>query len=182
MSNIIEIKELSFSYNKTPIYENLSLTFEKGKSYGILGKNGVGKSTLINLLMGYLSPKKGECRVFGESAHTLTPHTRKRIALLYEGFITFDYMTIKEVEYFFSRFYEKWDNDQFFYLINLMKLPYERRLSTLSFGQKSQVVLGTLFAQNADLLILDDYSMGLDIGYRFLFIDYLKEYLQKKPR
>ena len=63
-----------------------------------------------------------------------------------------------------------------------MQLNYNQKLSTLSFGQKSQVILGTIFAQNAELLILDDYSLGLDAGYRKLFIEYLKEYIDKKNR
>ena len=59
-----------------------------------------------------------------------------------------------------------------------MKLDFNQKISTLSFGQKSQVILGLIFAQDAKLLILDDYSMGLDAGYRRLFIEYLKNYIE----
>lgn len=176
--DIIQIKDLSHSYGKKTIYDKLNLNIKEGSIYGILGKNGVGKSTLINILMGYLKPKNGECLIFGEPSHNLSTKTKENIALLHEGFVAYDYMTIKEYEKFYAPFYEKWNSSVFYDLVDLMKLNYNQKLSTLSFGQKSQVVLGAIFAQNAKLLILDDYSMGLDAGYRKLFIDYLKDYVK----
>lgn len=177
-NNIIEIKNLSYSYGKKVIYENLNLSIKEGSIFGILGKNGVGKSTLINILMGYIKPKSGECLIFGENSNNLSKKSKNDIALLHEGFIAYDYMNIKQYEEFFAPFYKRWDKRLFYNLVDLMGLDYSQKLSTLSFGQKSQVVLGALFAQNAKLLILDDYSMGLDAGYRTLFIDYLKEYVK----
>ncbi len=176
--NVIEIRNLSHSYGSKIIYENLNLNIQKGSIFALLGKNGVGKSTLINILMGYIKPKSGECLIFKEPSHNISITTKKQIALLHEGFITYDYMTIKEFEVFFAPFYEKWNSSIFYELVDLMNLDYKQKLSTLSFGQKSQVVLGSIFAQDAKLLILDDYSIGLDAGYRRLFIDYLKEYIK----
>ncbi|RXJ60575.1 ABC transporter ATP-binding protein [Candidatus Marinarcus aquaticus] len=175
---IVEIKNLSHNFGLKTIYNNLNLSIKEGSVYGILGKNGVGKSTLINILMGYIKPNHGECLIFGEPSHNLSNQAKKEIALLHEGFISYDYMSIQEFEAFLAPFYEKWDKEIFYNLVDLMELNYEQKLSTLSFGQKSQVVLGAIFAQNAKLLILDDYSMGLDAGYRRLFIDYLKDYIK----
>lgn len=179
MSNkpLIAIKNLSYRYGSKIIYNHLNLSITEGKIYAILGKNGVGKSTLINILMGYLQPQKGQCLIFNEASHQLSNESKQKIALLHEGFIAYDYMTIKEYERFFAPFYEKWEKQTFYDFVDLMGLSYDQTLSSLSFGQKSQVVLGALLAQNAELLILDDYSMGLDTGYRRLFIDYLKEHI-----
>jgi len=179
---VIDIKNLSHSYNNKKIYENLNLQIKEGTIFGLLGKNGVGKSTLINILMGFLKPLSGECLIFKESSFNLSVKTKKSIGLLFEGFITYDFMTIKEIEKFFASFHDNWDKKVFYDLINLMDLNYNQKLSTLSFGQKSQVVLGLLFAQNAKLFILDDYSMGLDAGYRRLFIDYLKDYVKNSNK
>jgi ABC-2 type transport system ATP-binding protein len=179
---IIDIKNLSHSYGTKKIYENLNLTVNKGRVFGLLGKNGVGKSTLINILMGYLKPKSGECLIFGEPSHNLSAGIKEDIALLYEGFISYDYMSIRQIEKYFAPFYPNWDEKVFYDLVDLMNLNYGQKLSTLSFGQKSQVVLGCIFAQDAKLLILDDYSMGLDAGYRRLFIDYLKDYIKHKDK
>lgn len=179
---VIDIKNLSHSYNNKKIYENLNLQIKEGTIFGLLGKNGVGKSTLINILMGFLKPLSGECLIFKESSFNLSVKTKKSIGLLFEGFITYDFMTIKEIEKFFASFHDNWDKKVFYDLINLMDLNHNQKLSTLSFGQKSQVVLGLLFAQNAKLFILDDYSMGLDAGYRRLFIDYLKDYVKNSNK
>lgn len=181
-NNIIQIQNLTHYYGKKKIYENLNLSIQEGSVFGILGKNGVGKSTLINILMGYIKPKSGECLILGEPSHNLSPDAKRDIALLHEGFVAYDYMSIKEYERFFAPFYDRWNSSIFYDLVDLMGLDYSQKLSTLSFGQKSQVVLGAIFAQDAKLLILDDYSMGLDAGYRRLFIDYLKDYIKEKQK
>lgn len=173
----ISVHDLHHSYGRKKIYQGLNFQVEKGSVFGLLGKNGVGKSTLINILMGYLHPDRGSCLVLGNPSHNIPADTRKCIALLYEGFISYDFMSITEVERFFSAFYPSWKRDVFYELVSFMDVRHEQKLSTLSFGQKSQVILGLIFAQDADLLILDDYSMGLDAGYRYLFMDYLKQYL-----
>lgn len=182
MKPIIQIKGLSHSYGNKVIYNNLNLDIEEGLVFGIFGKNGVGKSTLINILMGYLKPKEGKCLVLGEASYDLPVNIKSQIALLHEGFIAYDFMSIKQYENFFAPFYKNWDKKVFYDLVDLMDLSYNQKLSTLSYGQKSQVILGTLFAQNAKLLIFDDYSMGLDVGYRKLFIEYLKTYIKENKK
>jgi len=181
-SFVINIENLSYSYGNKKIYTDLNIQIKKGTIFALLGKNGVGKSTLINILMGFIKPQNGKCEIFTEASHNLSPQRKKDIALLYEGFISYDFMTIKEIEKFFASFYENWNKKIFYDLVNLMDINYNQKLSTLSFGQKSQVVLGLLFAQDAKLLILDDYSMGLDAGYRRLFIDYLKDYIKNSDK
>ncbi len=177
-NKIIEIKNLTHKYGTHIIYRDLNLDIYKGSIFGLLGKNGVGKSTLINILMGYLQPTSGDCIIFREASHKLSSEVKKKIALLHEGFVSYDYMSISQIERFFAAFYPQWEQQVFYDLVNLMDLNYSQKINSLSFGQKSQVVLGCLFAQNAQLLILDDYSMGLDAGYRRLFIDYLKDYVK----
>jgi ABC-2 type transport system ATP-binding protein len=177
-NKVVKIKHLCHHYGKKLIYDDLNIEIERGSVFGLLGKNGVGKSTLINILMGYLKPDSGECLIFDEPSYNLSSTNKEKIALLHEGFISYDYMSVSQIEQFFAPFYPKWEKKLFYDLVDLMSLNYEQKLSTLSFGQKSQVVLGCLFAQDAKLMILDDYSMGLDAGYRRLFTDYLKEYIK----
>lgn len=177
-NEIINIENLSYGYGSKSIYKELSFSVEEGSVFGVLGKNGVGKSTLINILMGFLKPLSGSCKICGEDSDSLSEAIKSDIALLHEGFTAYDFMSIEEYERFFSAFYPRWKKRTFYDLVDMMKLDYSQKLSTLSFGQKSQVVLGAIFAQDARLLILDDYSMGLDAGYRRLFIDYLKLYIK----
>lgn len=178
----ISIENLTHFYGTKKIYDNLTLKIKEGSVFGILGKNGVGKSTLINILMGFLRPQSGRCLIYGEDSYALSSNLKRDIALLHEGFVAYDFMSIAEYESFFSAFYKLWQREIFYELVDLMRLDYKQKLSTLSFGQKSQVVLGAIFAQDAKVLILDDYSMGLDAGYRRLFVNYLKSYIKGKNK
>lgn len=179
MQNIIECKNLTHYFGKKKIFEDFSFTIQKGKIVGMLGKNGVGKSTTINILMGFLEPTGGECLIYGEESYKLSPQTKSKIGLLHEGHIQYDFMNIKQIEKYYSRFFPKWKKELYYELVDKLNVSDDQIIRKLSCGQKSQVVLGLIFAQNADLLILDDYSMGLDVGYRSLFLEYLKEYVIK---
>jgi len=182
MENVIEVKNLSHAYGKKMIYDNLNFSVKKGQIVGLLGKNGVGKTSLINILMGFLKPMGGECLIFGEHSSILSENTRKRIGLLHEGHQTFEFMSIEQIEKFYSPFYEKWRKDVYYDLMDLLALPKTHKISNMSYGQRSQVVLGLIFAQDPDLLVLDDYSMGLDAGYRRLFLDYLHDFVKSEQK
>lgn len=176
---IIECKNLKHKYGDFLVYEDLNFSVEKGKIFGLLGKNGMGKTTTINIMMGFLRPTSGTIKIFGEDSHKLTPATRAKIGLLHEGHLAYDYFTVEQVEKFQSRFFPNWERKYFYDLIDRMNMNYDHKISKMSCGQRSQVVLGLIMAQCPELMILDDYSMGLDAGYRRLFIDYLKNYVNE---
>lgn len=185
MSNtsVISVKNLTQRYGKgRVIYENLSFEVPKGRILGLLGKNGTGKTTTINILMGFLKPQSGECKIFGEDITAMTPETRSRIALLLEGHVQYSFMTISQIEHFYSKFYPKWNKDAYYSLMKKLKVTPEQKISSMSNGQRSQVALGLILAQNADLLVLDDFSLGLDPGYRRLFIEYLRDFVKKEGK
>lgn len=176
MENVIECRNLTHYYNKRLIYENLSFTVPKGRILGLLGKNGTGKTTSINILSGYLKPKAGECLIFGENIQSLPAQMRSKIGLLIEGHVQYDFMNIEQIEKFYSSFYKNWKREAYYELMARLKVAPKQRISKMSCGQRSQVALGLILAQNPELLVLDDFSLGLDPGYRRLFVDYLKEY------
>ncbi len=176
MDTIIKCKNITHYYGSRLIYENLNFEVQQGKILGLLGKNGTGKTTIINILNGYLKPRSGVCRLFGEKMENLSPQTKSRIGLLLEGHVQHSYFNIVQIEKFYSRFFPNWKKEAYYELLKKLKVTEKQKLSTMSCGQRSQVALGLLFAQNPDLMILDDFSMGLDPGYRRLFVEYLKEY------
>ncbi|MBD5334517.1 MAG: ABC transporter ATP-binding protein [Bacteroides sp.] len=181
--SVISVKNLTQRYGTgRVIYSDLSFEVPKGRILGLLGKNGTGKTTTINILMGYLRPQKGECRIFGEDITSLSPATRARIALLIEGHVQYSFMTIGQIERFYSSFYPRWNRDAYYELMAKLHVSPGQKISSMSCGQRSQVALGLILAQNADLLVLDDFSLGLDPGYRRLFIDYLREFAKAEEK
>ena len=178
----IECKNLTHYYGKKLVYENLNFTVEEGKILGLLGKNGAGKSTTINILNGFLHPTAGECLIYGENSQHLTPATKERIGFLIEGHIQYSFMNIHQIEKFYSGIYSRWNSEPYWELMSKLKVTPRQKISSMSCGQRSQVALGLILAQDPDLLILDDFSMGLDPGYRRLFIDYLRDYAKTNQK
>ena len=175
----IVCRALHHSYGKKEVLHGLDFTVEPGGIVGLLGKNGAGKSTTINILMGFLRPDSGECSVLGHPSHAIPPAERRRIGLLHEGFVQYNFMTIEEIERFYAPFYPRWDRSVYYDLVDRLDVPYSRRITRLSCGQRSQVTLGLILAQMAELVILDDYSLGLDVGYRRLFMEFLRDYVDR---
>lgn len=179
---VISCEHLTHYYGKRKIYEDLNFTVEPGRIVGLLGKNGTGKTTTINILMGYLKPQSGKCTLFGEDVQHISPETRRRIALLLEGHVQYSYMSIGQIEKFYSAFYPKWNRDAYYGLMEKLKVAPGQKIARMSNGQRSQVALGLILAQNADLLVLDDFSLGLDPGYRRLFCEYLRDYAKAEGK
>ncbi|MCD8172384.1 MAG: ABC transporter ATP-binding protein [Alistipes sp.] len=176
MDPVIRCEDITHYYGTRLIYQDLNFEVGRGSVVGLLGKNGTGKTTIINILNGYLKPRSGVCRIFGERMDNLTPETKARIGLLLEGHIQHSYFTVQQIERFYSNFFPRWKREAYYELLSKLQVTPTQKLSTMSCGQRSQVALGLLFAQDPELLILDDFSMGLDPGYRRLFVEYLREY------
>ena len=176
MESVIECRNLTHCYGRRKIYENLSFDVPEGRILGLLGKNGTGKTTTINILSGYLEPRSGECRIFGENIRRMRPLTRRRIGLLIEGHVQYQFMSIEQIERFYAAFYPKWRREAYYELMRKLHVGPGQRISRMSCGQRSQVALGLILAQDPDRLVLDDFSLGLDPGYRRRFADYLREY------
>jgi ABC-2 type transport system ATP-binding protein len=182
MSNVIECKNLTHYYGNKKVLENLNFQVKKGKIMGLLGKNGTGKTTTFNILSGFLQPIVGQCFILGEDSQYLSPETKSKVGFLIEGHIQYSFMNVKQIEKFYSGFYSRWRLDAFWELISKLNISARQRISAMSCGQRSQVALGLILAQDPEVLILDDFSMGLDPGYRRLFVDYLREYAKSENK
>lgn len=180
--SVIRCHDLTHYYGKRLIYEALTFEVPKGRILGLLGKNGTGKTTTINILNGYLKPRGGTCQMLGYDIRQMPPAAKARIALLIEGHVQYSFMNVRQIEQFYSRFYPKWRADIYYELVSLLQITPHQKISQMSCGQRSQVALGLILAQDAELLILDDFSLGLDPGYRRLFIDYLRAYTKGQEK
>lgn len=156
MENVIECRNLTHYYGKRLIYEDLSFTVPRGRILGLLGKNGTGKTTTINILSGFLQPRSGDCLILGEKIGEMNPLTRRKISLLIEGHVQYQFMTIEQIERFYASFYPLWNRDAYYELMSRLKVAPHQRINRMSCGQRSQVALGLILAQNAEVLVLDD--------------------------
>lgn len=182
MEYVVECKNLTHYYGNKLVFEDLNFNIREGSIFGLLGKNGTGKTTTINILHGFLEPASGKCLVFGEDSHDLSPAVKARVGFLMEGHIQYSFMNIRQIEKFYSAFYPQWKKEPYYELMSKLDVTETQKISKMSCGQRSQVALGLILAQDPDLLVLDDYSMGLDAGYRRLFIDYLTEYAKAESK
>ena len=183
MENVIECINLTHYYGKRLIYKDLNFAVPKGRILGLLGKNGTGKTTTINILSGYLKQYSGKCLIFNQPANAIEDHTRKRIGLLIEGHVQYQFMNIEQIEKFYSAFYPgQWRRDAYYSLMDKLKVAPHQKINKMSNGQRSQVALGLILAQNPELLVLDDFSLGLDPGYRRLFVEYLRDYAKSEGK
>ena len=158
METIIKCSNLTHYYGSRKIYEDLNFEVPKGRILGLLGKNGTGKTTTINILMGYLKPRSGECRIFGEDIQRMQPVTRERIALLIENHVQYTFMNIEQIERFYSAFYPKWNKEAYYELMRKLKVAPKQKISRMSCGQRSHP------------------------GYRRLFTEYLREYAKAEEK
>ena len=183
MENIIECINLTHYYGKRLIYKDLNFFVPQGRILGLLGKNGTGKTTTINILSGYLKPYSGKCLIFNQEANSILPETRKKIGLLIEGHVQYQFMNISQIEKFYSQFFPgQWRKDAYYSLMEKLKVAPNQKINKMSNGQRSQVALGLILAQNPELLVLDDFSLGLDPGYRRLFVEYLRDYAKSENK
>ncbi|HEX9509289.1 MAG TPA: ABC transporter ATP-binding protein [Puia sp.] len=182
MENIVECKNLTHYYGKKLVYENLSFNIKKGSILGLLGKNGAGKTTTINILNGFLTPRSGNCFILGENSRNLSPAVKAKIGFLIEGHVQYAFMDIYQIEKFYSGFFPGWKREAYFDLMGKLKITPKQKIASMSCGQRSQIALGLLLAQDPELFVLDDFTLGLDPGYRRLFIDYLKEYAKAENK
>lgn len=175
---IIDVNNLSFNYGKKEVLKDFSLTIEQGRIMGLLGPNGVGKSTLINILNGFLKPTAGSAKIYGEDCSRLSYKLKQRMAYLMEGHLQYNFMTAYQAQTFYRHFYPNWDDIQYVNDIAEAGIRPKQLIGTMSCGQRSQVALAIVMAQNPELLILDDFSMGLDPISRRRFIIKLKQYAE----
>lgn len=162
MTPIIEIDRLTKYYGTREIVRDISLTVPSGTIYGFLGRNGMGKTTTIRVLLGLEDPTRGGTRVFGEDSRRLSPEARARIGYLPEGHHVYGWMTVKECGRFQASFFSRWNQDIFESVITHFRLTPKMKAGHLSRGQRAGLCLAMTLAPEPELLVLDDPALGLD--------------------
>ena len=165
---MIEIKNLDFAYKKTNVFKSINLTFENGNIYGLLGENGVGKTTLLKLIAGLQKPTAGESQVDGIDAFKRWPETLQKIYFISEDFAIPEGTPINNIKSL-GMFYPNYDEKLFFDICKEMEVDPERKFAEMSFGQQKKCLIATALALNTEYLLLDEPTNGLDIPSKTLF-------------
>lgn len=160
---MVDISNVTFEYRKgKPVLKDFSLSFPQGGVYGLLGKNGTGKSTLLYLISGLLRPRHGEVRVDGMLSANRQPEMLREIFLVPEEY-DLPSVSLKSYTRALKSFYPRFSDDLLRKCIEVFDLEMDMQLGTLSMGQKKKVYMCVALATGTRVLLMDEPTNGLDI-------------------
>jgi ABC-2 type transport system ATP-binding protein len=182
MDEAIRTHRLCKFYGRRKVVDQLDLRVEPGTVYGLLGRNGAGKSTTLKMLAGMVRPDSGRAELLGEDVATLSPTTRGRIAYLAEGHPLYGWMTVGEAAAFAISFHPNADRHLLYQILDHFELSRKAKIARLSKGQRAQVSLALALAPDPELLLLDDPTLGLDTNVRRDFLESMIHIIQRRGR
>ena len=167
---MINVDNISFAYagQKTKVFDNFSLQLEANNIYGLLGKNGTGKSTLLYLISGLLRPQKGTVTVDGMKSIDRRPEMLEEVFIVPEEF-DLPSMTLDKYVSINQPFYPHFSREVLENCLNDFELPTTLSLQSLSMGQKKKVFMSFALAAGTRLLLMDEPTNGLDIPSKVQF-------------
>lgn len=165
---MLSINSLNFSYKKRPLFNKLNLELRPGKIYGLLGKNGVGKTTLLKLMSSLLYPMDGQISIEGIDSRRRHPAYLSSFYLIPEEF-SLPQMKMSTYLSIYAPFYSKFDFDMFYRIIDEFELDKSSILTKMSYGQKKKFLIAFGMATNTPILLMDEPTNGLDIPSKAQF-------------
>ena len=167
---MITIQDINYSYpgQKMPVFSNFSLSLPENRIYGLLGKNGTGKSTLLYLIAGLLRPKAGSVTFDGVPAYKRQASQLSDIFLVSEEF-ELPALSLDAYVELMQPFYPRFSHNVLNRCLEAFELPTVLQLNALSMGQKKKVYMSLALAANTKLLLMDEPTNGLDIPSKSQF-------------
>lgn len=173
---IFECKNLTKKFGAKTALNNVSLSVGRGKIIGLLGPNGSGKTTMIKIANGLLTPTSGEILI---DEKNINCETKKIVSYLPDKNYLNDWMTIKELVEMFEAFYEDFNCEKAYKMIENLNIDKNEKLKTLSKGNKEKVQLILVMSRKAELYFLDEPIGGVDPATREYILDsIIKNYSQ----
>ncbi len=165
MANILEVQDIHTYYGDAYVLQGLSLTLEQGQILGLLGRNGVGKTTLVNSIVGFTPPRRGKIVFKGEDiTHNSSFETvRTGMGLVPQGRRVFPTLSVEENLMVAERHTERhgWNLERVFTMFPRLRERRDQRAKTLSGGEQQMLAIGRGLMTNPDCLIMDEPSEGL---------------------
>lgn len=178
---MLEIKNLNKSYGKNKVLTDINIDIEENKIYGLLGRNGVGKTTLLNLIASQIISDSGEIKLVGEKVFENTK-AMDDICLVKVLPESIKEKKVRDILALAEIMYKDWDKGYKDYLIKEFKLDTRKKLLKLSTG--NQTILGLIIglASRSKITMFDEPTLGLDAAMRYKFYNLLLEDYEKNPR
>ena len=159
MSDLLQVKDLSYKKNQKMILKDVNLNLSSGKIVALLGENGAGKTTVMRITARVAQNYRGE----GNLERSTKEAERKAKLSFTDGLTGFsDSTKIKDVVKFYAIIFQDFDENEFTELRKFMKLDPEMKLSQLSRGMREKLIIALTFARKADLYLLDEPFGGID--------------------
>lgn len=165
---LVKCINLCKEFDNKQILNNINLTIPKGKIIGLLGKNGMGKTTLIKLMNDLLTPSSGEILINGEKPGI---NSKKVISYLPERTYLDKSMTILQILKFFEEFYDDFNKEKAIKLLKDLDLDINAKISKMSKGMQEKLQLILVMSREAELYILDEPLGGVDPATRDYILD-----------
>ena len=165
---LLECRNLCKSFGSKKILNNINLSIPRGKIVGLLGKNGMGKSTLIKLVNDLLTPTSGEVLINGKHPGV---ESKRIISYLPERTYLDKGMIVKDVIKYFEEFYSDFDKDKALKLLDDLNLDMDCKISKMSKGMQEKLQLILVMSREAELYILDEPLGGVDPATRDYILD-----------
>jgi iron complex transport system ATP-binding protein len=182
--DFLKVDDIESGYRNNTVIKGLSFCVDKGSFIGIIGPNGAGKTTLLKTLSHIIKPFKGSVFLDGENIHSLSPFSlAKKIAMVGQGLVSIFSFTVEEIVLMGRSPYigifgheKKEDIKKAGYALERTKLAHLRKrpIDELSAGERQRVLIARALAQEPKLLLLDEPTAHLDIGYQTDILDLVK--------
>lgn len=165
---MVTLQNINFNYNGHSVFNNLNLEIKPGNIYGLLGKNGAGKSTMLNLISGSFFPQKGTTEIFQKNTTHRKKAVLQEICLLNEDNLDHT-LSAREYLKVYAGFYPRFDLAKFYNIADEWQIRYQDKLANLSHGERKKFLIAFALATNCRLILLDEPTNGLDIPAKSIF-------------
>ena len=179
--NAIEISGLTKKYSGFTL-DNISFNVPKGSIMGFIGQNGAGKTTTIRSLLNIIGIDKGEIKLLGLDYLKNEQEIKERISVVFDELPFPDISTPKDMARIFEGIYPQWDNAVYIQYLDRLGLPQNKKIGEFSKGMKMKLQIACALSHNAELLVMDEATTGLDPVVRDEILHIFMEYLQDGER
>lgn len=176
------LKMTSVKKNYRDFTLDCTLEIKPGYVTGLVGRNGAGKTTAFKSVLGLISVDGGEIEIFGKKLSDFKSKDKEKIGVLLSDSGFSGELKVKDIIPVLSAVYSQFDKEDFLKKCKQMKLPLNKKIKEFSTGMKARLKLIIAITHNADLLILDEPTAGMDVMARESIIDMLREYMEQGER